>query len=133
MDNRCLGPDAHEPKPVDPCSERRRISGLKAQAEAWQTRPIGAEDPANTRGPFGEVPSGVWTESSPVGWPDGGDPSKATLRDKFKSKTGSAVDASPGIPPEAGRLFLLASESQRGPEVPAGFKKNLRLWDRERQ
>jgi len=117
MDNRGLGPDAHESRAVDSCSERRGNRGFKTQAEARQARPIGAKDARSARGPLGEVASGVWAESSSVGRPHGGDPFKATVRDNFKSKAGSELDASPGIPSEAGQLFLLASESQRGPEV----------------
>lgn len=128
MDNRGLGLDANESRAVDSCSERRRNSGFKAQAEARQTHPIRAKDPQSARGPLGEVASRVWVESSSVGWPHGGDPFKATLRDNLKSKTGPELDASPGIPSEAGQLFLLASESHRGPEISAGFKKNLRRW-----
>ncbi len=128
MDNRGLGLDAHESRAVDSCSERRRISGFKAQAEARQTHSIRAKDPQSARGPLGEVTSRVWTESCSVGWPHGGGPFKAPLRDNLKSKTGPELDASSGIPPEAGQLFLLASESPRGPEIPAGFKKNLRCW-----
>lgn len=133
LGNRGLGLDTDEFEPVDPCGEPRGLRGFKAQAEAWQTHPLRAKGSESARDPFGEVASRVWAESRPVGWPHCGGPLKTTLRDNLKSKAGSEVDASPGISSEAGKLLLPASKDPRGPQVPEGFKKNLRRWGRERQ
>lgn len=128
MDNRGLGPNAHEPDSVDSCGERRRAGGLKIQAQTWKTRPISPKASENSRGPLGGFASKVWVESSSVGRPHVGGSLKASLRDNPKSKAGPEVDASAGIPPEAGQLLVSSSSIPRGQEVPQGFKKNLGCW-----
>lgn len=130
MDNGSLGLNSYESEPLDPCGEPRRSAGFTTEAEAWQAHWLSAQGANNHRRTPGEIAARLWAESSAVGWANFGDPLKAALWDNLKGKAGPEMDASLGVSAEASQLHLSASESRRGPEVPQGFKKNLRRWER---
>ena len=80
-----------------------------------------------------EQPPHAFGLNRAVGRADGGGAPEAALRDRGASPTGAAVDAPPGVPPEAGQPRVPAGTSHSGPAVPAGVKKNWRPWARLRR
>jgi len=111
MDNGSLGSNEDEFESLDPCGEPRGFAGITTEAEARQAHWLRGEDAKDHCGAPREVAAGLRAKSSTVGWADFGDPLKAALGDNPKGKAGSAVDASPRLSAEAGRLYLSTGES----------------------
>jgi hypothetical protein len=121
-------PDASEFESLDAQGEQTGTVGIKAGKTSRAPGAIDSRDPGEAGGRPGEGAPGVWIESCPLGWTDPGEASGASVRDKAEGATGAKVDASAGVPTEAGQLFVYSSASAGSEEFSQDVKKNFENW-----
>lgn len=132
MDNRGAGVNPHELESLDAWSERSRHPCAGAQTAAGSAAPLNSLGTTDVGSAPGAESTSVRSATCPMGWAHAGDPSEAGSGHRLEGAPGADVDASTGLPPEAGRVYLPAGPIQRHPSIPAGVKKNSTRSDLER-
>lgn len=125
--------DPHEPESMGPGHKRERGRDSSREAAARTARPADGQALRAVGEAIRRIPSKVWIKPSPMGWSHVGDSFAAAVWDKAESAPGPELDASIGVPAEARRPCLSASEGRRSSEVSKGIKKNSKgKGDRKR-
>src|SRR3990172_4779664 len=125
--------DTDEPESLDSGSKCAGDGGIKEQAPVWASFSVEPSNLLSSGTTLGAVPSGLWVKPCSLGWADVSSASEATFWDKAESPSGTKLDASVGVPDEAGQLYLSPGKDRGSQEVSEGVKKNLTLWGPEKQ
>jgi hypothetical protein len=122
------GTDADELEPLDSSCKRSGRRRLEAASQARAPIAVDACFEQSFGEGLGEVTPILRAESRPVGRADAGDLLEASMGNKSEGPTGPILDASVGLPAEAGQLQLSASQRRRSSQVSAHPKKNFGAW-----